>query len=87
MSGSITRAPCPQCLAVGGLWIDPEVFVSIPLGSFSLAGNQIKTTGQFQPVLKCNGCDLNLPGRYDGEGYCLFDPPPTEGKPGVSPDA
>lgn len=81
MSGKILRTPCPQCLAVGGLYIDPEVLVVLPLGTFSLAGAGLKTTGRYRPVLKCTGCDLDLPGEYDGPGHATFSPRPIEGKP------
>jgi hypothetical protein len=71
--------PCPECLAIGGLWIEPEVLVTLPLGSFSLSGAQFKTTGRFRPVLHCDGCGLELPGEYDGDDHAVFPRPPVEG--------
>jgi len=80
VTGTITKSPCPQCGEVGYLHITTR-FVFKPLGTWSLAGAQDKTTGRMQPVLKCHNCSLDLIGEFDGEHHAAFDPPAPTGKP------
>lgn len=81
MSGSINRTPCPGCGMINNLYISVE-FVAQPIGSFSLAGMQMKVSGRERPVLKCRNCDFNLPGEYDGDNHAVFSP---GGKPSDTP--
>lgn len=72
MAGSITRTPCPQCLATGGLYIDDQL-VAAPIGDFSLAGGAVKVSAISAPVLQCANCTLRIVGTFDGEGHAIFD--------------
>lgn len=73
MTGTITRTACPKCGEVGYLHITNR-FISKPIGSWSLSGVQVKTTGTMAPVLKCHNCDLDLVGQFDGNFHATFDP-------------
>lgn len=79
MSGTINRTPCPECNMIGKLYISVEI-VAKEIGTFSLAGHQVKFSGKELPVLKCNNCDFSLVGRFDGEGHshAVFDPSKKE---------
>lgn len=55
--------PCPACGVVGSLDIE-EIFYGKPLGSWSLAGVQVKFSGEWRPVLTCSACDLVRAGTY-----------------------
>lgn len=55
-NAEIKRKGCPQCKA-GNAEISRE-FVSKPIGTFSLAGMQMKTTGSFVIVLRCPDCGV-----------------------------
>lgn len=64
----VEEAPCPQCgAAPGALSVTPEI-VAAPLGTWSLAGMQMKTTTRIRPVLCCSACDLRVPGELDEDG-------------------
>jgi hypothetical protein len=73
MTGTIDRTPCPQCGLANNLYIAIE-FVPSPLGTWSLAGLQWKTTGRELPVLRCKNCEFNLVGEYDGNNHAVFNP-------------
>lgn len=72
MTGTITRTACPKCKVVGGLRMETKLF-SNEIGAFSVAGAQMKVTGEYKPVLLCSNCNLNFPGRFDGEHHAVFD--------------
>jgi hypothetical protein len=74
MAGTITRTACPKCKEVGYLHIITR-FVAKPLGTWSLAGAQVKTTGSMKPILKCHNCDFDLVGEFDGDFHATFQPP------------
>jgi hypothetical protein len=76
MTGTITRTACPECGEVGYLYIDTR-FVSKPLGTFSIAGAQMKTVGKMKPVLRCHNCPFDLVGEFDGGNHAVFSPPKT----------
>lgn len=82
MTDTIDRTPCPECGFVKndhptsrtGLYIDIE-FVAKPLGTFSLAGVQMKVSGRELPVLKCRNCPFELVGEFDGNSHAVFSQP------------
>jgi hypothetical protein len=74
MTGTINTTPCPECKLIEKLYIDVQ-FVSSELGTFSLAGAQIKTSGKMLPILKCHNCDFSLMGDFDGDRHVVFTPP------------
>ena len=78
----VNDAACPSCLAPPGcLTIDIEM-VAKPLGTFSIAGAQMKVTAAMLPVLNCTACGLRIVGRYDADGrHVEFPAPITEGDP------
>lgn len=63
--GMLTRLvadqPCPKCTRVGKLRIEMKL-VAKPLGTFSLAGSNLKFSANEIPVLYCDGCGLELEG-------------------------
>lgn len=73
---TVDAAPCPvpSCAAVGTLTLD-RVFEAKPVGAYSLAGVQLKTTGRFRPVLRCSACGLDHRGEYDPDGRHVTFPP------------
>lgn len=73
MAGTIKRTPCPKCSKVGGLFISIKL-IAKPLGTFSLAGAQVKASAYQAPVLECSLCDFNLVGEFDGEEHAIFRP-------------
>ncbi len=73
MTDTITKTACPKCTKVGGLHINIQL-VSKPLGTFSLAGAQVKTSAYQAPVLECQHCDLHVAGRFDGDNHASFNP-------------
>jgi DNA-directed RNA polymerase subunit RPC12/RpoP len=52
-TGSHTR--CPKCLSVDGLEVRRD-FRAKPLGSFSIAGAQMKVVGGFAWQYRCTAC-------------------------------
>jgi hypothetical protein len=69
-------SPCPVCHATGTLSVGQRIVVR-PLGSFSLAGAQLKAPGRVYPVLTCTECGLEVVGRYDPDGrHVTFPAPP-----------
>jgi hypothetical protein len=71
-------SPCPVCSTVGTLNISDRIRVK-PLGSFSLAGAQMKAPGRVYPFLECTACGLAVEGRYDQDGrHATFTPPGVE---------
>jgi hypothetical protein len=85
MTGTIDRTPCPQCGLASNLYIVIE-FVAKPLGTFSLAGAQVKFSGRELPVLKCRNCPFMLVGDFDGEGYAVFNPAGGQSSDSPTPD-
>lgn len=77
MTGTITITPCPQCQEVGDLNIIIEL-VAKPVGSWSLAGTQIKYSAQRLPILRCDHCTFKLVGKFDGDSHATFSPPKDE---------
>ena len=71
---------CPLCVRPGGLKIHLE-FLSKPLGTFSLAGAQMKLSVREVPVLSCGqpGCNLILVGEIQ-DGHAVFPDPHVEAK-------
>jgi hypothetical protein len=45
-----------------------------PIGSFSLAGAQMKVSAVQVPVLACSRCDNFVPGRIEGDQAVFPDP-------------
>lgn len=79
MTGTITRTACPTCKVIGYLYMTSR-FIIKPIGTWSLAGAQVKTTGTMAPVLKCHNCDLDIVGQFDGENHATFDPRSFDGQ-------
>lgn len=50
---------CPSCSTVGSLTLEPRL-VARPLGTWSLAGQQPKTSANLIPHIVCtvNGCEF-----------------------------
>lgn len=61
----IESSPCPQCGAPPGCLRLEEVLVAQQIGTFSLAGAQMKVSARTCPKLTCTECDLSLIGRYE----------------------
>lgn len=58
---------CKHCGPDAPLRIE-ERFEAAPIGSFSLSGVQMKTTGQFWPYAVCDSCGRESRGKlFDGE--------------------
>lgn len=53
---------CPQCGAGPGTLSITIKLVLKPLGTFSLAGAQMKASAYEAPILECSECDLSLEG-------------------------
>jgi hypothetical protein len=62
-NAELEHGPCPMCHRIGTARV-ARIFVAKPIGSFSLAGQQMKTTGSFVAVLSCTGCEQTA--RLDG---------------------
>ena len=79
------RKPCPSCGAYR-IRILHELEVR-PIGTFSLAGAQMKVSAIIVPVLKCDNCGLTLRGVIK-DGYAIFDPGVSQKNdfPSESPD-
>jgi hypothetical protein len=76
---TISGSKCPNCDAgPGTLSIEPGSGLQVmPIGSFSLAGAQMKFSARATPVLCCSACGLRRDGRYDGDGrHVTFGPEP-----------
>lgn len=73
---------CPKCTYPGGLAIFLE-FVSKPIGSFSLAGAQMKLSVRQVPVLSCSlpGCKFMTTGYIQG-GDAVFPDPHVQAQRG-----
>lgn len=57
--------PCPWCARTGGLTLGTAL-VAKPLGTWSLAGAQLKTSARLRAVLACSLCDRSATGYLDG---------------------
>lgn len=66
---TVDSASCPQCHAQAGTLAITEELVANPVGSFSIAGAQMKVTATARPVLECSACDLRIVGEYDSNGH------------------
>jgi hypothetical protein len=58
----LSTLPCPQCENVGTLYIG-TVLQAKPIGSFSLAGNQMKVSANAVPGIRCSSCSFVKPAR------------------------
>ena len=58
----------PKCS--DALWLELRL-VAKPIGSFSLAGVQMKVSAGETPVLSCSGCDWTVAGRIE-DGKAVF---------------
>lgn len=56
---------CPECGASGTVALRP-VLVALPLGTWSLAGAQIKTSAWSGYVLECSACPFRVTGHVEG---------------------
>lgn len=62
----IEETACLTCNRVGTLYIEVKL-VAKPIGSFSLAGAQMKVTAESKPFLLCSVCDFERIGEFDGD--------------------
>ncbi len=65
---------CPACGVLGQLDLS-VVLQARPLGDWSLAGAQMKTSASEVPQLSCGACEMEIVGRFE-QGYAVFTPPP-----------
>lgn len=73
---NVAAAPCPVCAAAPGCLTVTVRLVAKPLGSFSLAGAQVKVSAEECPVLHCSACGLEVVGRFDGDRHHAVFPDP-----------
>jgi hypothetical protein len=72
---TIEESSCPACGAADTLQLD-QALETQPIGSFSLAGAQMKFSARSRPRLTCSVCTLDLLGEYDQDGrHVTFDSP------------
>lgn len=68
-NAELARKPCKLCEVIGTASVSLE-FIAKPLGTWSLAGMQDKTTGSFAIIYRCSACNavgqLTKDGGYDG---------------------
>lgn len=57
--------PCPKCGAAGTVALRPALIVQ-PLGSFSLAGVQLKVSAREGWELACSACAFRVLGQVEG---------------------
>lgn len=57
--------PCPECGAVGTVALRPAM-VAKPLGTFSLAGAQMKVSAWRGWELACSACPFRVLGQVEG---------------------
>lgn len=57
--------PCPECGAAGTVALRPALIVQ-PLGSFSLAGVQLKVSAREGWELACSACAFRVLGQVEG---------------------
>lgn len=72
MSRSILTAKCPGCGMRGSLKMAIEIMAK-PIGTYSLAGQQMKVSAVEAPVLRCALCEMHIVGRLGGDGYAYFE--------------
>jgi hypothetical protein len=76
---------CPDCGSDGTISVWP-VLVAKPLGTFSLAGAQMKVSAVQAAVARCSACEFTVNGHPEGDtyspdgkaftgGYFVADPP------------
>jgi hypothetical protein len=73
---SIDDSPCPSCGAGPGtlsVQAGPRLQAR-PLGSFSLAGAQMKVAAAAIRVLHCSACGLEVQGRWGSDGQHVVFP-------------
>jgi predicted RNA-binding Zn-ribbon protein involved in translation (DUF1610 family) len=75
MSIKVYEAKCPSCgEGPNTLWIEQRM-IALPVGSFSLAGAQLKVSATTKPVLICVSCGMEIVGSFDDDkDHALFDP-------------
>lgn len=59
-----SAAPCPWCQAPPGALFVSTVLETLPLGTWSLSGQQLKPSAIELPVLVCRLCKRKLTGQY-----------------------
>lgn len=58
-------ADCPCCDATGTVTVR-LLLAAKPIGSFSLAGAQVKVSAVTRAVAECSACGLTVAGRLEG---------------------
>lgn len=79
------EAPCPVCGAAPGALSLAECWEVPPLGTWSLAGAQLKTPARVVPVATCAACGLYQRGSYDPDGRHVSFPRPPARPHGPAP--
>lgn len=65
--------PCPHC-GVAALHIEAR-FAASPIGTYSLAGAQMKLAAELTVYLVCRACGAEVRGAIEPDGrYARFDP-------------
>lgn len=65
---TVDASACPACKAPPGSLRLTGGLQARPLGSFSLAGAQMKVSARSVPVLTCTACPMRLVGEFDRDG-------------------
>jgi len=66
------ESPCPTCGSYTlTIALKP---CAEPLGTSGLAGQTVKTSVAYRPLLECSACGLRIVGRQDGK-HALFPYP------------
>lgn len=77
---------CPKCGGEDTVEVR-RGFVAKPLGTFSLAGAQMKVSAHEVAIATCTECDLHLTGHLETTAdpeakiYFIVDEPPPDGHP------
>lgn len=64
----VAEVPCPECGVTGKLKVEiRDRFTARPIGTFSLAGSQLKVSAEKVPwpFLVCEGCGFEEAGKPD----------------------
>jgi hypothetical protein len=75
---TIDQSSCPKCGAGPGTLTLSKGMQALPIGTWSLAGVQLKTSAIEVPVVDCSACGLHVVGSYDPDGRHVTFPNPDE---------
>lgn len=73
----LDTTPCPGCGITGSLNPD-EILACAPIGTYAIAGAQVKVSAYPRPRLTCGRCGWTVTGEYGSDDHdpvtYLFDP-------------